>query len=119
MSWNDVVIGEGKKSCSAVKVSAIPGNHGVSENRESFWISDCICDSGITIFKDTPEGQELALLIKNETPLEDIQKWINTIVLRNIDIEVFTKLLNKVLENSYRRGKYSKAQEICNCLYLT
>jgi len=118
MPWDDVVIGEGKKSCSAVKVFAIPGNHSISENNTSFWISDCICDSGITIFKNTSEGQDLTLLIKNKTPLEDIQKWIDNIILRNIDIDVFTKLLDKALEDSYRRGKYSKAKEICECLYL-
>lgn len=38
--WDDVIIGSGGIGCSAFKVFDIEGEHSISENTNTYWISD-------------------------------------------------------------------------------
>ena len=47
--WDDVIIGNGSKGNSAIHVFAIPGQHSISHNSVSYWVSSCILGAGVTI----------------------------------------------------------------------
>jgi len=116
--WNDVVIGKGDKGCSAVKVFAISGDHSISHNSVSFWVTNCILKTGLTIFKDTPEGQELQFMIENGVPLNEIQDWLDGIVLKNIELENFKQKILQSNKESFEKGKQFKMAEIRTTLGL-
>lgn len=110
--WNDVVIGKGEKGCSAMKVFAIPGEHSISQNSVSFWISGCLLGAGVTIFKNTADGKALQALIEAGTALDEIQEWLDCLVLRNLDPKKLRQLIERSNEEAFLEGKRAKAAEI-------
>lgn len=116
--WGDVIIGKGEKGNTAVRVFAIPGEHSISQNGVSFWIYNCIVGTGITIFKNTAEGKKLQEMIENGTSLDDIQEWIDQIVLRNIDVKKLKRLIDMSNKDAFNKGKEAKALEIRDVLGL-
>lgn len=89
---NDVIIGEGNKGNSAVKIWSCDTNHTISENAKAYWISDCILNIGMIIFKDTKEGKELANLLQNGKQGE-ITLWLDELALKHFMI--WAKLLKQ------------------------
>jgi hypothetical protein len=64
--WDDIICGKGNKECSAVRVEFDADFvEGISENKVSYWLSDCYLDVGMTIFKDSPEGIKVARILKS------------------------------------------------------
>jgi hypothetical protein len=115
--WSDVVIGTGVSGNSAVKVFSIPGDHNISENKVSYWISrDEQLDIGMTIFKDTEEGKYLARLISRDVGLAAITTWLQNIKIKNCNSELLKRKIDFALQRSFEAGKNAKAQEIRNAL---
>lgn len=110
--WTDVVIGTGDRRASAVHVFELPGEHNISENKVSFWISDCFLDSGITIFKNTEEGKQLQLFIDQKKPLEEIQEWLDLLILSKIETTLLKQKIMLAISDAKKNGRREKAKEI-------
>ena len=116
--WDDVIIGEGNRGNSAVHIFAINGDHRISENRVSYWISDAYLGLGMTIFKDTKVGKKLFEMIEKEQPLEEINSFLETTLLSKISAPKLKSAIDRSLRNSFDAGRESKAQEIRDALGL-
>lgn len=114
--WDDVIIGSGHKGNSAIMVGAIGGDHNISENRYSYWIADAYLGAGITIFKDTEEGQHLTKLIKDGIAIYRIEAWLEDLLIANIDPVKLKLRVKEAMENSYREGRRDRAAEIREAL---
>jgi hypothetical protein len=115
--WDDVIIGEGEKLCSAV---AIAGYENISENRSSFWISesDSMLGIGGVIYKNTPEGLKIIEMIKNKDRPIDVQFYIDDIFIKNSDINTIFSKIQKIRHECFKQGMDAKAEEIVQCLNL-
>jgi len=116
--WDDVVIGTGDRQCSACKVFHIEGDHSISQNSTSYWISDCILKIGMTIFKSSPEGQELNAMIKDKVEAVLINEWVNSTALRNIDVKVLKRKIRESQEEFFDAGRRDKAIQIQRALSI-
>lgn len=110
--WDDIIIGKGNKGNTAIKVFAIPGDHGLSHNVVSYWISGCIFDIGMTIFKNTDEGKRLNVYIESGDPIEEIQEWLDKIVLQNLSVKKLYMLIAQSNKYAFESGRQAKAEEI-------
>lgn len=118
MLWEDVIIGEGRKGNSAILCFDIEGEHGISHNKGSYWISDCFMGLGMTIFKDTPEGQILSNLIAEKVGLEKIQHFLDETIIKNIEPSKLMAAVERKLDDAFHAGELFKMQEIRSSLGL-
>lgn len=119
--WDDVIIGKGPHICSAVKCYKGPETKVyISENQNSYWISDLILDGGMKIFKDTVPGKKLKeLLEKAETDKEiehKIYNYLNRLFLKRANPNILMEIIRVKLEEAYDKGKEMKAEEIRRAL---
>lgn len=114
--WDDVVIGTGNKGNSAYTVFAVPGEHSISENSVSYWISDVYLGLGMTIFKATKEGKALTKMIQDEQPLEEINEFLESTLIRKTSVDKLKPAIDRALENSFHAGAEHKAKEIRRAL---
>lgn len=110
--WEDFVIGKGNKGCSAIKVFEITGEHGVSQNSVSYWISDCILGLSGTIFKDTREGKCITNMIKINAQPEKILNYINKVAINNVSIEHLMDCIKQAELNAYEKGRRKSKREL-------
>ncbi len=108
--WDDVVIGEGPHIVMAYKVREIEGDHHISQNGNSYWVSGLLCGLGMKIFKNTAEGTKLTLMIKRRRPLEEILDFLNTALVQHIDQEVLVAAIKRSGQNAFQEG-YRAAQK--------
>lgn len=112
MSCDEVVIGKGNRGISAIRIFDILGEHGFSQNSVSFWISECILGTGITIFKNTEEGQMLQSMIDDKKPLAELQEWVDSLIIRNMDATKLLSLMEAATKKAFALGKRAKEKEI-------
>jgi hypothetical protein len=115
--WDDVIIGEGNKGCSATLVRDLGEGH-ISQNRVSYWISDVYLGGGMTIFTNTPEGQTLAGLLAGSADTEVIGEFLIGLFLENIDADRLKSLIDNAIGNAFRAGAEAKTAEVRHCLGL-
>ena len=114
--WGDLEIGYKKKRPSNYRISArhvfkIKGNHSISQNDVEYWIDDLIFDTGIRIFKDSPQGIELTELINKEITLTRITNYLNKIVIKNLSIIKTLQGIKNIQKKSFEEGvKYNQEQ---------
>lgn len=116
--WNDVVIGSGTKGCAAVRVFDIGGEHAISQNSESYWISDLYLGTQMTIFKNTDEGRQLSQFVNEKAHIDTVRPWLDKIVFQNIDCEVLKGLINRAIEQAFQKGSSHRAEVIREALGL-
>ena len=112
--WDDIIIGTSKSDvqiCTAIKIFDISVEN-ISENFESYWISNCIFDTGIKIYKDTPEGEKVGLLIKNNAGKGKIQNYLDKLILKNISLSMIKAKIDNGLKESFEKGKQERLDEI-------
>jgi len=112
--WDDIIIGESKSKsqiCSAIKKFDISVDN-ISENGESYWISNCILDTGMKIYKDTPEGKKVEELIQNKAVKAKIQNYLDKLILENISLTSLKAKIKNGLKESFEKGKQDKLHEI-------
>lgn len=109
--WDYVIIGTGNRGNSASIVLDINERGHISHNAVSYWISNVYLGLGMTIFKDTKQGQALTKMIQDKTPLEEINEFLQGILLKNISADKLKSAIDRALENSFRAGAEHKAQE--------
>lgn len=114
--WRDVVIGEGDAGNSAVVVSDYNGPLNISENRVSYWISGLFLEIGMTIFKDTDEGESLGFMLTSGSSDEVILEHLENLALDRIDRKVLRGKIEEALADSYRRGGDDRAGMIRKAL---
>jgi hypothetical protein len=117
--WDDVIIGEGNKGCSATLVRDLGVGHGhISQNRVAYWISDVYLDGGMTIFTDTPEAQTLADLLSTKADTEVLEKFLIGLFLENIAADRLKSLIDSAIGDAFRTGAEAKTAEVRRCLGL-
>lgn len=117
--WNDITIGDGRHACVAEHVFKIEGDHDISQDSVSFWISRCFLDVGMRISKDTVEGKRLQQMIDEKVPLTRINEWLDKIVLTHLSPADVRKRILKEKKKSFEEGQRAKAAELAKALYLT
>lgn len=116
MSWRDIIIGDGDwKSTACISRQDLKN---VSQNSNSFWISNCVFGIGMTIFKNTEEGKMLAVMFKENAAAEDIQKFIDAIALRRAPIELAYKAIAVAKAKHFEEGREAKTVEMREVLGL-
>ena len=110
--WEDFVIGKGTKGCSAVKVFEIAGDHGVSQNSVSYWVSGCVLGLSGTIFKDTREGKCITNMIRINAQPEKILNYINKVAINNVSIEHLMDCIKQAELNAYEKGRRKSKREL-------
>jgi hypothetical protein len=108
--WDDVIIGEGPHITMASKVREIEGDHCISQNSNSFWISGLLCGLGMKIFKDTAEGTKLTLMIRKRRSLEEILDFLNMTLVQHVDQEILVAAIERSKNDAFREG-YRAAQK--------
>lgn len=126
MSWDDVVIGDGEKLSSAAHISGLTGSVRVSQNRSAYWVSDAYLGLGMTVYKDTPEGKELARMIQNAKgePADSVQTqrvefYIADLVLTHAKGSTVQRAIDDAINDAYRRGGEDRAKRIRDSLGVT
>jgi len=117
--WDDVVIGKGNKGCSAILCFQIEGNHSISENSNSYWISDVYLDMGMTIIKSTREGRKLKSMIDKKIKLEKIIDYLQKLLFKNVNYKVLMQKISNSQKDSYEDGKEAKREELLNVLGIS
>ena len=114
--WDDVVIGEpAQKICSAVIVTLrepVPRGFTVSENQQAFWITNVYLDIGMTVYKNTEIGEQLAQEIAAGTSGGYIRRWLLQHLLPRVAPFMMQQRLTAALESARRDGRQDKADEI-------
>lgn len=118
MSWDDIKIGTGDTGVTTIKTFAIPGDHGISDNRVCFRCSDIFYDIGLTIMKDTREGKKLQGMIDKNQSYDKIKKYLTKLILKKASVDLICTKIDEAIKDSFEDGKRSKAKEIKNVLEL-
>lgn len=115
--YYEVIIGQGIKGTTAIHVFELKGEHHISHNYSSYWISNLIFDCHMVIFKDTNEGKLLTNMIERHVPLDSILEWLNHTLLKNMDPAKIMQAVALERAEAYGEGRRDKAQEIRAALY--
>ena len=107
----DIIIGKGNYGCTAIKVFDIDHDD-ISQNNVSYWVHNCIFDTGLIIFKDTKEGKYLTTLIETKVCNKTFNLFFDRIVLDKISLEVVYNEIKNIRDEYYELGKQSKIDEI-------
>jgi hypothetical protein len=116
--WDDIIIGQGNKGNSATHIFKIKGEHSISHNGVSFWIHDAYLGMGMTIFKDTIEGRMLTAAVEKEVSIEEIQPWLISLVIKNIDPIKMQAAIEIKLKEAFDRGSRDRAAKIRSALLI-
>lgn len=116
--WDDVIIGIGKRGCSATRVFDIEGEHSISHNDNSYWINDVYLGLGMTIYKNTDEEQKLTKMIEDQVGLDAINLWLEEVLIKHISVDKLKRAVNKALGESFNAGKNLKMIEMREVLGL-
>lgn len=116
--WDDVIIGSGNRGSCAHHVFAIRGEHAISENQTSFWISRVYLGLGMTIFKDTREGKKLSKMIADSKTADQINAYLKTVVLRKAKSKVLMDAVDRAINKSFEEGREAKVREILQTLRI-
>ena len=112
--WDYVIVGKGERLSGAGCVpygSDSHSNPSVSENRVSYWISDCFVEGkGMTIFKGTSEGKKLKALLE-EGNERNIVKFIGDTFLKNISLAKLRTMIRETEKEHFHKGQeYAQMQ---------
>jgi hypothetical protein len=114
---HEVTVGQGIKGTTAIHIRDLKGNHSISKNYSSYWISNLLFGCRMTIFMDTNEGKLLANMIERHVPLDSILEWLNHTLLRNMEpAKIMDAVVAERME-AYEEGRRAKADEIREALY--
>lgn len=123
MSFDDVQIGKRYPHCGATKVN-IPGDdreyldqrHGISQNRDEYWVTNLVLDLGLRIDKHSKEGQKLKEMIESGKKLSVILPWLDRLVLRHVKVDRLYKAIQDAYETAIEEGMRRKQTEIIEAL---
>lgn len=108
--WDNVVIGKGDKGTSSVRCFKLKGEHSISDNNVSYWISDLMFGYGMTIFKDTIQGKKLTMMIDDGKPVNKILDFLNTTMFMKLSVNEVKVGIENIENDAYEKGR-KKMQE--------
>jgi hypothetical protein len=115
--WKDVVIGQGEMGNSAILVQSFrKGSFAISQNSNAYWITDVFMGLGITVFKDTSEGQELKERLEAQESVEHVKKWLLGLLLSRVKPDALLERIDAAINLAEQRGRKQKAAEILAAL---
>lgn len=114
--WDDVVIGTGDRGNGAITLKSGENRFRISQNKTSFWISNIYLGMDATVFKNTPEGEELKKRINSEEDMSSIQHWLAKIVLPKVDPERLMFKISHEIQKAEQNGRKQKSKEILMAL---
>ena len=114
---DEVIIGNGEKSCSATKCYEGPDTKVyVAENRNSYWVSDLILGGSMKIFKHTVQGQHLTELLARVQINGEVEykifDFLNRLFLKRVNAGYLMTIISDNMVEAYRSGQEAKAREI-------
>jgi hypothetical protein len=115
-NWDCLIIGKGNKGTSACKIFEIEGQHSLSQNGISYWISGNDRYCGMTIFKNTKEAIKLKSMIDKKVGLTKIENYLIELTFKKLSpnkILAFMKSMNDIY---YQEGYNAAKEEIRNVL---
>lgn len=119
--WDDVIIGNAAQKISSARIltlpDPVPSNFRISENQQAFWISSVYLDLGMTVYKNTVVGEQLAQEIAAGASGGYIQRWLLKHFLPRVEPFMMQQRLTAALESARRDGQQDKANEIRRVLY--
>ena len=122
--WDGVVIGSGEHYVtSRIVFTAEESGCTVSENASCYRVSNLWLELSMTVYKDTPEGEEIARMLeeaikKKQWNSDDIVQYLNTVLVDNLDRSKLMAMVDNRLNNAYIEGKRSMQHEMRKCLGL-
>lgn len=114
--WDCLIIGKGDKGTSAFKVFEIEGDHNLSSNSISFWVSGCEKYCGMTIFKNTEEGKNLQKMIDNKVSIDKIEEYLTMLTVTKLTPKKVLQWIAAISDVWYKMGQDDKAEQIRNAL---
>lgn len=114
--WKDIIIGEGKKGCSAERMFNIKDNESIYDAGNAFWISDCFLGLEMTIYKHTDEGKRLQALIDEGKDYHEINEWLDVVVLKHLPADKLKRRIEQEMQRCFNEGKAEKSMELCRVL---
>jgi len=116
--WEFVVIGEGNKGCTAVTcmIDDKKTNSHISHNETSYWISDLMFGCGMTIFKDTEEGEELTKMIEENEKPKNIYRYLNSLLIQRLSIKDIEDGIKRERDDAYNKGREDAKADIRRAL---
>jgi uncharacterized protein (DUF2164 family) len=111
-SWDCLIIGKGDKGNSGFKIFEIDGEHILSQNRISYWISGNEKYCGMTIFKDTPEAIKLKKMIDNKVGLVKIERYLTELTFKKLSARRILEFIKSINMVYYEQGCDDTKQEI-------
>jgi hypothetical protein len=115
--WKDVVIGQGEMGNSAILVQSFrKGSFAISQNSNAYWITDVFMGLGITVFKDTSEGQELKERLEAQESVEHVKKWLLSLLLKHVEPDALFGRIDSAVALAEQRGRKQKLAEILAAL---
>lgn len=115
--WNDIIFGNGEHYNSAYFVSSLvnengSNDHSFSQNSNSYWISDCIFDLSITVYKTSPQGIKIMKMIDEGNTSEIVMKYVNSQILKKINTEKIIHYIEEEKSKSFKEGQEFKLTEL-------
>jgi hypothetical protein len=113
--FDDIVIGKGESGTTAFNMNLKGVKSNISQNSVSYWITHCLLDIEMKIFKDTKEGDKLTKLIKNKK-FNKIDVFLDILVLKNLTPKRLKEYIIESNEIHFKNGKKQAQKEMRTAL---
>lgn len=110
--WDCLIIGNGNKGTSGCHIFEIEGEHSLSENGISYWISGNEKYCGMTIFKNTAEAIKLKKMIDNKVGLVKIEQYLTELTFRKLSPRMILEFIKSINTVYYEQGCSDTKSEI-------
>ena len=107
----DVIIGDGDSGNSTTRIFDIERNDKIYHNSACFTSHDCILGLDVVIFKNTSQGKLLQEMIAEKKSLEEINDYIDLIILRNVDLKFLRVKIKETEKNCFKKGMKAKQRQ--------
>lgn len=111
--WDDVVIGvcSVRPMCTSVTRREI-GSCVISENGESYWVSNVIFGMGMKIMKDCEEGEVMRGLLDQEWGDDVVMEKLIGWFLKRVEVSKLCGGIERLMKREYERGRNDKMEEM-------
>jgi len=110
--WDDVVIGKGEFRVTTITCYNSKENTvSISDNSLFFRVTGLIFGCGMTIYKNTKEGQALIKLLTTPNDVK-IKAYLDKQLVKRLPVDKILALVNMMKEDAYRAGMVAKQEEL-------
>lgn len=115
--WDDIIYGDGDKLCGSTHIPSLKIKESISQNSVAYWIADCILGVGMTVFKNTPQGESIKKLI-DDKDYEALSLYLDKLVLTGLSVQELKKKIKEFGEDQFDSGRESIKKEMRKLLGL-